>query len=187
MCSVGWRGFVFGLFNPVHFFPRMLGSADLLVHYCQGVVWLRILGLKFDRLFERQHRFLEFSFLLQDLSHLVVGMSQAGFISQSLSQLSLGFRQAIQRCQRYSEVQMWPWGWMLLHAIELDGLVIVQNGFPRLPEIVVAKAEIFIRPHHPRIKRNDLMEFGDRLRVVLGVIIQSSEPIDIAGVLWGTT
>src|SRR5260370_21098980 len=81
---------------------------------------------------------------------------------------------------------MWQWGWMLLHAIELDGLVIVQNGFPRLPEIVVAKAEIFIRPHYPRIKRNDLMEFGDRLRVVLGVIIQSSEPIDIAGVLWGT-
>src|SRR5260370_2640951 len=113
-------------------------------------------------------------------------MSQAGFISQSLSQLSLGFRQAIQRCKRSSEVQMWPWGWMLLKAIELDGFVIVQNGFLRLPEIVVAKAEIFIRRHHPRIKRNDLMEFGDRLRVVLGVIIQSSEPIDIAGVLWGT-
>src|SRR5260370_36265824 len=113
-------------------------------------------------------------------------MSQAGFISQSLSQLSLGFCQAIQRCQRYSEVQMRPCGWMLLHAIELDGLVIVQNGFPRLPEIVVAKAEIFIRPHHPRIKRNDLMEFSHRLRVVLGAITQPSEPIEIAGGLWGT-
>src|SRR6266849_1614609 len=113
-------------------------------------------------------------------------MSQAGFISQSLSQLSLGFCQAIQRCQRYTEVQMWPWGRMFLQAIELDSLVVVLNGFPRLAEIVVAKAEIFIRAHHPRIKRNDLMEFSDRLRVVLGVIIQSSEPIDIAVVLWGT-
>src|SRR5260370_3585588 len=113
-------------------------------------------------------------------------MSQAGFISQSLSQLSLGFCQAIQRCQRYSEVQMWPCGWMLLQAIDLDGLVIVQNGFLRLAEIVVAKAKIFIRRHHPRIKRNHMMEFGDRLRVVLGGIIQYTEPIHIADLLYAT-
>src|SRR5215472_15336370 len=66
-----------------------------------------------------------------------------------------------------------------LKPVQLDGAVVILEGFFEFAEVIEAQPQSVVRAHHVWIQLDNLLQAGDGRSIVLRIVVQPSEPIGV--------